>query len=252
MKYNLSVVLISTIILLFSSCEKNKDPKATEVVIAANGDISDELASFRSLLGDQLNTTPAASGGRREINWEGVPDNMLAINLPEDFFNQTGPAASINNQRGFTYASIGSIQVSKTNFSELNPQASTEFAAFSGNKSFANVSANDWEVGFEIPGQDIPATVRGFGAVFTDVDIANTTSLEFFNGNKSLGQYFVPVKTNLSNFSFLGVYFNNGERITRIRIRHDGKIADGEKDISANGPKDLIIMDDLLYSEPEQ
>jgi hypothetical protein len=252
MMHKLSTLLFSAAIILFSSCKKNNEGDTNLVLITANGDITAEMAEFRHLLGDQLNTTPGATTGRREINWEGVPDSILGLTLPEDFFNQTGPAATVSNQRGFTYASVGSIQVSKTNFSELNPQASTEFASFSGNKAFANVTANDWEVGFEVPGQSIPATVRGFAAVFSDVDIANSTSLEFFNGNKNLGQYFVPVKNTGSNFSFLGVYFRNNERITRIRIRHDGVIADGEKDISAGGPKDLIIMDDLLYSEPEQ
>lgn len=245
-------VFLLIMAIIFTSCEKEKGMGANLFIIKGNGEIDDDVEAFRKLLGQQLNTTPGALGGRREINWDGVPDQLLGTTLPQDFFNPTGAGANISNQRGFTYAAVGSVQVSKTNFAELNPEAAAEFSAFSGNKTFANVSANDWEVGFEVPGQDIPASVRGFGAVFSDVDASNTTSLEFFNGSKSLGHYYVPAKTAGSNFSFLGIYFKDTEKITRVRVRHEGVISDGQKDISANGPKDLVAMDDILYSEPEQ
>jgi hypothetical protein len=255
MKFRFSFLALLAVLTAFSSCEKDEKENTQEenvIVVKANGDIQDDVDAFRHLLGDQLNNTPGVVGGRREINWEGVPDTWLGLKLPEDFFNPTGPAAPAANQRGLQYAAIGRIQVSKTNFSEVNSNASPEFAAFSGTKAFANVSVNDWEVGFEVPGQEIPASVKGFGAVFSDVDLANSTSLEFFNGNKSLGKYFAPVHTTASSFSFLGIYFKNNERITKIRVIHDGILLDGQKDISNNGPKDLIIMDDLIYSEPVQ
>jgi hypothetical protein len=107
-------------------------------------------------------------------------------------------------------------------------------------------------VDFEIPGQAIPASVKGFGAVFSDVDAENTTSLEFFNGTRSLGKFFVPARAAGSSFSFLGVRFNNDERITKVRVSHQGKLSDGQKDISAGGPADLVALDDFLFSEPIQ
>jgi hypothetical protein len=82
------------------------------------------------------------------------------------------------------------------------------------------------------------------------VDEPNSASLEFFEGEKSLGKYFVPPHDNSSNFSFLAVHFSNGERITKILVTHDGFLAEGKKDISDGGTEDLVVLDDFIYSEP--
>lgn len=237
--------------ILVGACSKDKENKKSNddiVVITATGDINAGLNEFRELLGDVLNTTPGVAGGRREINWDGVPEEFLNKKLPDDFFNPTGPAASLSNQRGLRYSAGGNFQVSKTNFAEVNPGASEQFTSFSGDKSFANISSNLWEVGFEVPGQSIEASVKGFGIVFSDVDLAKTVSLEFFNEEKNLGKFFVPAKEG-SNFSFLGVYFKN-EQVTSIRVKHDGQLDEGQNDITKNGPVDLVVMDNFLYSEP--
>jgi hypothetical protein len=246
-----SVFITSFAFILLAACSKDKENKNDNediVVISATGDINARLNEFRQLLGDQLNTTPGVTGGRREINWDGVPEEFLNKKLPNDFFNPTSTTASISNQRGLTYSAGGNFQVSKTNFAEVNPAASGEFTSFSGNKSFDNISSNLWEVGFEVAGHPVAASVKGFGIVFSDVDPPKTVSLEFFNEEKNLGKFFVPAKEG-SNFSFLGVYFKN-EQITRVSVMHDGQLDKGQNDISDNGPVDLVVMDNFLYSEP--
>ena len=65
-----------------------------------------------------------------------------------------------------------------------------------------------------------------------------------------MGKYFVTPHDANSGFSFLGVYFKNAERITRVEIKHDGTLSEGTKDISDSGPRDLIVLDDFIYSEP--
>jgi hypothetical protein len=42
----------------------------------------------------------------------------------------------------------------------------------------------------------------------------------------------------------------NNERITRVTVSHDGFLAEGTKDVSDGGTKDLIVLDDFIYSEP--
>ncbi len=86
--------------------------------------------------------------------------------------------------------------------------------------------------------------------VFLDVDKENATHLEFFEGEQSLGKFAVPVHDTRTGFSFLGVYFRS-RSITRVRVSHDGILVDGEPDISNGGAKDLVAMDDFLYSEPQ-
>src|SRR5207302_6558111 len=65
--------------------------------------IQSTVDSFRTSLGTlNANTAGSVGSGRREINWDGVPDNKAAPNaLPADFFNTTSP-------RGAVFATAGS------------------------------------------------------------------------------------------------------------------------------------------------
>jgi hypothetical protein len=143
----------------------------------------------------------------------------------------------------------GEFRVSATNFIEVNGTTSGEFAAFSGDKTFANISGDLWPIKPEVPGLAEAATVKGFGIVFSDVDAANSTFLEFFNDSKSLGKFFVPVHGKDNSFSFLGVYFKD-QKVTAIRVGHQGTLASGGKDISDGGTADLVILDNFIYDEP--
>lgn len=237
------------VLVLSMGCKKEKEQDV--IVISSAGNISGSIDAFRQLLGNKLNTTPGAIGGRREVNWDAVPAALLGKPLPADFLNNTAPDAPASSQRGFTYDSISGIfQVSNSNFAEVNANAADEFSAFSGSNTFTNISNVLWDGSFEVPGEDVPATVNGFGMVFSDVDLANNTSIEFFNEGKSLGRFFVPVQQAGSKLSFLGVYFKN-QNITKIRVQHgNGLLNTGEKDISDGGSKDLVVLDDFLYDEP--
>jgi hypothetical protein len=234
--------------ILATGCKKERDAVSDVVIFSAGTDIVAKMDEFRSQLG-VLNTNTGVTGGRREVNWDGVPDSMTGVKLPGDFFNPVGPGAPVSRQRGLVYAGPGDAIVSKSSFSEINAGAAPAFTAFSGNKSFAVVNEALWPVEFAVAGTATPATIRAFGVVVADVDKTNSTYLEFFNGNRSLGKYYVPAHNTGSNFSFLGVYFKN-EMVTLVEIGHEGRLADGGKDISDGGAKDLVVFDDFIYSEP--
>jgi hypothetical protein len=106
---------------------------------------------------------------------------------------------------------------------------------------------------FFIPGTagGTPAGVRGFGAVFTDVDLADTTMIEFFDagGNLLFETSASPGTVNDASLSFLGVLFDAGESIARVRIT-TGTAALGPNDDPANGV-DVVAMDDFIYAEPQ-
>jgi len=102
------------------------------------------------------------------------------------------------------------------------------------------------DVNFFVPGSTAQAFTTGFGAVFTDVDLANTTSLQFFDlQNNSLGTFFVPTANN--GLSFLGVQFNAGEKVSRVRITS----GDSPLGSSDNSLADVVVMDDFIYAEPQ-
>jgi hypothetical protein len=251
----------SVAMVLLMSCEKedgygNNNPPQPQIkstVVSGSGDITATLTQFRTLLGDQLNTTPGPhSSGRREINWDGVPANFTnSNNFPFDFFNNTDPAGPAGRKRGLVYANTGtSFRVDSTDFSEIDASYNAEFDAFSPKKLFAYIGNNVTEVSFKLPGTNTDASVKGFGVIFSDVEDANATSIEFFNGAKSLGVFKAPVKTS-GSFSFLGVHFPE-EKITRAKITAGNAVlATGVKDISNGGTKDLVVMDDFFYSEPQ-
>jgi len=228
-----------------------KDEVLQEVtLITATGDINIKVNEFRQLLGSQLNINPGAVGGRREINWDGVPADLLDKPLAVDFFNTPGNNIPAARQKGLVYSSgVANFQVSNDGFKNANTAAATSFTAFSGSQTFANLGSNLWDIGFQIPGENLPATVKGFGLVFSDVDVANSTFIEFFNGTKSVGKFFAPVHDANSSFSFVGAYFNK-ETITHVRVGHDGTLGGGGNDISEGGQKDLVVFDDFLFNEP--
>jgi hypothetical protein len=60
----------------------------------------------------------------------------------------------------------------------------------------------------------------------------------------SLGLFFAPPANN--GLSFVGVVFNAGERVARVRIT-SGNVAPGPDD---DGVSDVVVMDDFIYGEP--
>jgi hypothetical protein len=249
MKYT-SLILFVMLAAIGCKKENNEKPAPEVVIISASGDINPKLNEFRAILGDVLNNTPGQTSGRREINWDAVPDMYATQKLPSDFFNPVAPGSPAGLQRGFRYSPDGEARISSNGFADFDASNGTEFSSFSGSKTFSAISSNLWNVDFEVAGQPVAASVKGFGAVFSDVDNGSSTTMEFFAGEKSLGVYSVPAKST-GNFSFLGVYFPK-EKVTRVKIKQgDAVVANGVKDVSSGGNKDLVIMDDFLYDEPK-
>src|SRR5262249_23609034 len=93
------------------------------------------------------------------------------------------------------------------------------FRTFSPERLFTALDSNITEVLFFVPGTPIPATVDGFGAVFTDVDRDNITKIEYFDINGSLlfSRFVLPGTTQRQSLSFLGVRFDAGERVFCVK-----------------------------------
>lgn len=250
----LALLALAAIAAGIVSCKKNSkdDSSSQPTVISATGDITASINSFKNLLGNPLNTTPGQASGRREINWDGVPVQFQSQSIPKDFFNPTDAGATPSLQRGFVYEpGTGDFRVSSNGFGNIESTLSTQLTSFSGDKVFANINENEWNALFRAAGTTQAASIKGFGAVFVDVDIPQSSYLEFFHDDKSLGKFFVPVHDATSNFSFLGVHFNE-QVVTSVRIGHgNGKLVTAEKDISNGGTHDIVVLDDFLYDEPK-
>jgi hypothetical protein len=227
---------------------------AAPIIFSASGSspvgIQTTVDAYRTDLGTlNPNVVGSFGSGRREINWDGVPDALSAPNLlPANFFN-------VNSPRGVIFTTAGTgFQVSATaasgtpvEFGNINATYPGLFQTFSPQRLFTALGTSVLDVNFFVPGTTTPALTRGFGSVFTDVDLANITSLQFFDAsNTSLGTFFVPAGTVASeSLSFLGVDFGSNI-VSRVRITN-GNAALGPNEA---GALDLVVMDDFLFGEP--
>lgn len=212
-------------------------------------DIQDTVDNFRGALGDpnNANNPGPLTTGRREINWDGAG---LLTTSPV-----ATPFTGFQNNRGalFTTPGTGFVQAPPSGLATTfdNPTYATIFSTFSAFRLFSPVGNNVTDVLFFVPGTSggQPATVSAFGAVFTDVDLANTTHLAFFDpSNNLLGAFFVPPGTVADgSLSFLGVQFTT-EQISRVRVT-TGTTAPGPND-NPFGGVDIVMIDDLVYKEP--
>ncbi len=210
----------------------------------ANG-LRPTVDGYRADLGgvDNGNNPPAWSG-RREINWDGVPAVVSSpAALPLNAFQG----------RGAIFATPGtSVQVSQNaadgpiEFNNLQAGSSARFGTFSPQKLFTPVGSNITDVRFVRPGTTTPATTKGFGAVFTDVDVAGSSSIAYYDRwNVHLGTYTVPARPGSQTLSFLGVTFQD-KRVARVRIK-SGTHAIGSWE---SATRDVAVLDDFIYGEP--
>ncbi|AQG80475.1 hypothetical protein [Spirosoma montaniterrae] len=250
--FNWTIGLAGTVLL--SACDDHQDAPPAPTVrftqVSGSGDITAKVNEFRALLGDPLNTTPNQTAGRREVNWDGVPANLTNTNtFPGDFFNNTDPAGPNGRKRGLVNTTPGAgFRISDNDFTDLVPAYGDQFNAFSPVRTFAPVGSVITENTFRVPGTTTLATVKGFGVVFSDVDDANATTMEFFEGDKSLGVVKAPVRSDAAGLSFVGVVFPDN-KISKVIIRSGNAAINGG--FTDGGQYDLVVMDDFLYDEPK-
>lgn len=214
--------------------------------------IADTVNNFRNALGN-LNPNVAGSfgEGRREINWDAVPDRFADPNdLPPDFFNVNSPRGAVFETTGTSVRVSANDGVAPVRFDVLNPTYSSTFATFSPQKLFSAVGSNVVDVLFFVPGSNTPALTDGFGSVFTDVDLAGVTRIDYFGVNgSSLASEFVPASAGNQTLSFLGVTFNS-PILARVRITNGNSVLGPNDDPGAG--VDVVVMDDFIYGEPVQ
>jgi hypothetical protein len=234
------------------------DPVVTTATGANAAAIQAAVDAYRNSLGANNGGGPAQPAGRREINWDGVPDDRSAPSfMPEGQFRARGAL--------FTTPGIG-VQVSgddnddggnpdadpdQVEFANLNAGYPGAFAPFSAERLFAPVGSNVTDTEFVIPATDTQAQTNGFGVVFTDVDNAGQTTIELLDAQGgSLGVFDAPASAGDEDLSFLGIKLDPGVGATSARVTTGGAALAGA-DITQGGPADIVAMDDFIYGEPQ-
>ena len=252
---------------------KNKTPKnfVPPLVFQAAGPTPESIQSavneFRAALGEPNNASnpgPLATG-RREINWDGgggvdtTTDPVTPFNVFLDTrggqFTTPGTGLSQAPPSGGPQGGLAGL---------FNNQSyGTTFSAFSPLRVFTPVDSNITDAFFFVPGTDgaEPATVTGFGVIFSDVDQPDGSGPGKKKGNRkasTLIQYFgadggllfsslVPASPGDGNLSFFGAVFDDAD-IASVRIT-TGDVALGPDD--GGRKRDIVVMDDFIYGEPQ-
>ena len=205
-------------------------------------DITATVNAFRADIGGANNAGgPAAPSGRREINWDGVPDSAADPNpFPGGFFLARGLQYDTPGT-GFL-VSAKAVNPTATPVRFNNP----EFQAFSQERLFAPVGSNTYDSHFFVPGTGTQATTSAFGVVFTDVDVTGSAKIEYFDpAGAVLDTAVAPASPN-GGLSFAGESFNAGERVARVRV------TSGTTTTLTSDPagQDAVAQDDFIYGEP--
>lgn len=235
--------------------------QAQTVFSAAGPDaasITDEVNDFRAALGS-LNAPHPGLGpdlrGRREINWDAVGDAFSAPNhFPGNFLN----APVFPRARGAEFSTPGSGMMLSAdednptstgmNYANLNSSYANEFAFFSPQRLFTALDSVIVDVHFFIAGTSTPARTFGFGSIFSDVDMGNSTKMEYYDEQGNLlATVAVPAHAGSQTFSFAGAKFDQ-RIVARVRI-FSGNTPVGPDDDPSNGI-DVVVMDDFIYGEP--
>ena len=233
--------------------EENTAAKpAAPIVFQAAGptiaSIQSMVDAFRAALGGVNNGNVAGPlvEGRREINWDGGGSTATSL-VPTPF-----DGFLVNRGGRFTTPGSGFVQAPVEGLVDVfkDPKFATSFQAFSPVRLFSPVDGNVTNARFFVPGGgELPATTRGFGVIFSDVDLTGKqagSSMRFFDTHgQQLASVEVPASKGDASLSFLGVLFD-GPRVASVRITA-GNVAPG----AAGSRRDVVMMDDFIYGEPQ-
>ena len=261
---NTSFVFFAAAVILSvtASGQRNNPQRIDATVFQAAGpnagSIHGAVDQFRAALGGVNNGNgPAQTSGRREINWDGGGSTATSPGpTPFDVFLNTRGGRFVTPGSGF-------VQVPVANIAEFfgNPGYEGIFTAFSPVRLFSPVGSNVTEAEFFVPGGGglIPAVTRGFGVVFTDIDLPDGTGPGQKKGNRhssTLLEYFdaegrllfsglAPASPGSGSLSFFGIVLEDA-RIASVRITAGVIPGTDETDET-----DIVMMDDFIYGEPQ-
>jgi len=249
--------------LIFNPGTASADPRVFETSGVTPADIQPTVNAFRARLGNNNGIGGTFIGGRREINWDGVPDQFAAPNLmPANFFNSNSPRGVVFFTPGTGFqVSANSINPTNTpvRFGNIRANFPNIFSTFSPQRLFTALDSNITEALFFIPGTTQPARVRAFGVVFTDVNNDSSTTIEYLdvNGNLLFSRDVLPGPNVRGSLSFLGVIFDSPD-VFLVRITSGNTILKAPAAVTSNDSattdltvtQDVVVMDDFVYGEP--
>jgi hypothetical protein len=225
--------------------------------------------------------------GHREVVWDGVPEALRnKSTFKAGFFDrQPDGTAGVRGGIIFTATDGTGEEVNDAldgatpdptlvgppthdnapvggDFSNHNAAFAGHLLAFTQSASFAPLGTLTTDITFHVAGSADPAVVDGLGIVFTSVDRAQTTYVEYFDEQgrsiarvyapvQSLGPFPLPgpVSANKIPYSFVG-YIDHAARIAHVRVVSGEVPVDTAANDLPEGNQDVVVFDDVYYGEP--
>jgi hypothetical protein len=208
-----------------------------------NAAVGEQTSGFRTVNWDEVKLDGSDFGGATT-----TIDANHVVAIPDDRFASRGIDLR------------APIAVANDGFLSVNPGVSGRFPAFSAANIVAPFSSNTLALNIVAPAgpgsTPVPAATRGLGAVFLNVRLPNTTSIEYLSGDTVLARDFAPVG-GAGLPSFAGALFASPV-VTSVVINlgtaqifgFDGTTFTAGL-ASDDGVNDnLVAMDDLALAEP--
>jgi len=224
------------------------------------------MNAFKAAIGgaDNGGTASPAPNGFRVINWDGVAvdgTDFSGVTTVIVANKIVGIPVNRFETRGVIFEEVYAVSADgfKSVNATVNAASPALFPAFSPTKTFAMFNDNTIGMSFVLASATnrtaTPAATRGFGAIFENVRIAGTTSIEYFNGTRSLGKFSVPASATQGTNEFLGELFDK-PIVTSVQITlgteaiftYDGVTITGTS--TDTSPHNLVVTDDFVYAEP--
>jgi hypothetical protein len=221
------------------------------------------LSVFETAIGGTDNHAAVGEqgGGFRKVNW----DEVKLDGSDSGGATTTIAASHVVAIADDRFASRGidlraPIAVAGDGFLSVNSFVSGRFPAFSAPNIAAPFNGNSAALDIVAPAgpgnTPTPAATRGFGAVFLNVRLPNTTSIEYFSGETMLARAFAPVG-GAGLPSFVGELFASPV-VTSVVINlgtaqifsFDGTTFAPGVESSEGLSNNLVAMDDLALAEP--
>ena len=261
-RFRLALPMAIIGLMVIGTAHAQNSDQAGATVFQATGpnatSIQSSVDQFRVALGGANNgiTPGPLAAGRREINWDGGGSTATSL-APTPF-----DAFLIGRGARFTTTGSGFVQAPASGLADVfgNASYAAIFKAFSPVRLFSPIGSNVTDTLFFVPGVgEVPATTRGFGVVFSDIDLPDgsgpstkqgnrhaSTLIEYFSADgEVLFSSFVPASPGDGNQTFFGIVFDDA-RIARVRITAGA--TPGPDD---SRRLDVVMMDDFLYGEPQ-
>lgn len=241
---------------MLASCATAGAQLTRSATSAVSSGLSSTIDLFRQDLG-QLNPYQPRSflTGRREINWDDVPNNFASPSLLNgNYFNAVSPRGVLMSTPGSGFlisAPAGNPNGTLPNFGDVNAAYLTGLVPFSAPSMMAASGSTRTTFSFVIPGSSIPALSRGFGAVFADVDELGPTRIQYFDAFGSmLLDLPVPATRGDATFSFIGASFNSPVVASVRVIAGTVPLNNTSGSVFGLPTVDVVAIDDVIFGEP--